>query len=156
MDKTTVLHALLASLGDERDSLVRLLEAARDEATHGESRPENQYDTRALEASYLAVGQGERLEAIDRLIGWVRLQGQSTQSSVGDGALVQLESEEGEELWVLVAPEGGSRVEVANRRVDVISKQSPLGKALSGLEEGDGASVERPNGWMEWEVVTVQ
>lgn len=155
MDKAAVLHALLTSLTAERDALVRILEAARDEATHGESRPENEYDTRALEASYLAAGQGERLESLDQLLGWVRQQTATASSVVEQGALVHLESEEGEMRWVLVAPEGGSRIDVDGTRVDVISGNSPLGKALAGLEEGDGASVERPTGPLEWEVLTV-
>lgn len=155
MNKTTVLSTLLDSLSSERDSLARMLESARDEATHGESRPENQYDTRAVEASYLAAGQGKRLESLDRLIGWVRQQDGSEMTRVELGALLQLESEEGRERWVLVAPEGGSHVDVGSERVALISGSSPLGKELSGLEEGDAASVEGPKDSLEWEILAV-
>ncbi len=42
----------------------RAYRAARDAATHEEAKPENDKDTRALEQSYLARGEGLRLEEI--------------------------------------------------------------------------------------------
>ena len=60
----TTLRAQLAALET-------MVGASRDEATNAESRPENKYDTRALEASYLAAGQGARLADLKQLVGWI-------------------------------------------------------------------------------------
>src|SRR5690606_38783357 len=61
LDKSHVLAALRARL--ERDLAVAT-EAQRQTqrgATHEESKPENDKDTRALESSYLARGQAQRV-----------------------------------------------------------------------------------------------
>ena len=52
---------LLAALDENCAMLESTLNAVVDAATNTESKPENKYDTRALEASYLAGAQQERL-----------------------------------------------------------------------------------------------
>ncbi|MCO4746003.1 MAG: transcription elongation factor GreAB [Proteobacteria bacterium] len=154
MKKADVIEALLATLCSERDGLARMTQAARDEATHGESRPENQYDTRALEASYLAAGQGQRLIELGQLIGWLELAGADC-DVVRVGALLELESDAGAARWLFVAPAGGTRLHLDGKTVDVISPASLFGRALAGLEAGDSAEVVGPRGRSEWELLAV-
>src|SRR5687768_11096256 len=89
--KSEVLAELRKILRDELSRLARGTDMARDEATSVESRPENQYDTRALEASYLAAGQGERLEALRLLLAWAEVQRDDPTDTVEAGALALLE-----------------------------------------------------------------
>ena len=155
--KAEVLVALERLLSDELEALAAQTSAARDEATHAESRPENQYDTRALEASYLAAGQGERLGEVRRLWAWISQQtADPACERAVEGALVGV-SIGGAERWVLLAPRGGPEVRVGAARVVVqlVSTDSPLGRAVFGLREGDGAELDTPRGPRELEVVAV-
>ena len=129
---------------------------ARDEATGGESKSEGKYDTRAIEASYLAAGQGERLLATRRLAGWAEQLNPLLEPTVAQvGALVQIALDE-QPQWVLVAPAGGRVIEVDGVRVRLISVSSPLGAALRGLEVGDGGEVDTPTGVQEVDVLAVR
>ena len=65
MKKQELISAFITQL--ERD-LVTMKEAARNTlqaATHEESKAENEYDTRGLEASYLAGAQSKRAAEIE-------------------------------------------------------------------------------------------
>lgn len=153
MDKTAAVDALRTVLHRELEALEAMMEMARDEATSPESRPENKYDTRALEASYLAAGQGQRLLELRQIAGWVDREHPPTRSG-GPGALVHIDVD-GDERWVLLAPRGGVKAEAAGEVVTLVSMESPLGAALSGLEEGDGAVVRRPRGDQDIEILRI-
>lgn len=152
-DKQHVLHAFHDSLRARLEATASITAAARDEATSEESRPENKYDTRALEASYLAAGQGERLAALRSLVTWLASQTAHPHRSAGAGSLLEIEDEDGQLRRVLLAPQGGERVTLHDTAVELIGIRSPLGSALRGLEPGDEAEVETPQGVRTWELV---
>jgi transcription elongation GreA/GreB family factor len=129
---------------------------ARDEATSAESRPENQYDTRALEASYLAAGQGERLAELRLLAAWAEVQPDDLADLVEAGALARVEPDHGEPQWVLLAPRGGTELRVGGVPVRLVSVSSPLGSALCGLAAGDVGEVETPRGPQRWTLLAVE
>ncbi len=153
-EKLEVLAALRARLAEELAALGAATALARDEATSAESRPENQYDTRALEASYLAAGQGERLGALRRLAAWAEVQAGAPHDEVGPGALVTVRTQ-GARRWLLIAPRGGFDLRVGAHAVNVVSASSPLGSALQGLSAGDTAEVDAPEGVRAVEVEAV-
>ena len=57
MNKRAILKKITDKLIGELEVYFRAAEYARDEATHEQNKAENKYDTRGLEASYLARGQ---------------------------------------------------------------------------------------------------
>jgi transcription elongation GreA/GreB family factor len=157
MNKLTVVQALRATLQAELDAVLRVANMAVEEATHAESKPENKYDTRGLEASYLAAGQARRvgelrqgLAFFDTLVG-----GDAVHRRVQVGALVCLE--EGDETWwcFLSAGGGGSSVHLDGRRVRLLSTRSPAGRALMGCELDDEAAWRTPAGTRNVVVVSV-
>jgi transcription elongation GreA/GreB family factor len=152
--KPAVHGALKARLEEELAVLEAMVAAARDEATSAESRPENKYDTRAVEASYLAAGQGQRLATLRQLVAWARgLQGEP-QRRAQVGALVRVATDAGER-WVVLAPSGGPTVTVSGVAVATVSTRSPLGRALLGCADDDAIEVDGPSGPYEAEVVEV-
>ena len=58
--QTLIIDKLQADLAVAKDAL----KASHEAATHAESKAENKYDTRGLEAAYLADGQRKRVHEI--------------------------------------------------------------------------------------------
>ena len=61
MDKQTLITQIIACLDAELGRYDKAARVAQAEATDEQSRAENKYDTRGLEASYLAHGQSRQL-----------------------------------------------------------------------------------------------
>ena len=68
MNKRALIKKIVARLADELEVYFRAARASRAEATHEQSKAENKYDTRGLEASYLARGQSRQAVEIQAAI----------------------------------------------------------------------------------------
>src|SRR6185312_16517705 len=64
MNKSQLLKEIVTALGESLDILERAARASHGEATHESSRAESKYDTRGLEAAYLAGGQARQAKEI--------------------------------------------------------------------------------------------
>jgi transcription elongation GreA/GreB family factor len=158
IDKQKLMSALVALL--EQD-LAKLAEAQRNTqsgATHEESKPENDKDTRALESSYLARGQAKRVAELqgelERLKTMECLRF-GDDSPIALSAVVELESSEGSVIYWLVPAGAGSKLEVDGQSVRVVTPQSPLGRSLLRKQHGDGFEVQTPQGLREYEITRV-
>ncbi|MFT5683408.1 MAG: transcription elongation GreA/GreB family factor [Myxococcota bacterium] len=157
MNKATVLTAIRQALAVELAAHKQTVAAALDEATGEESRPENQYDTRSLEASYLAGALADRLSVLRQLCGFFEAwkpQDFTENTPLAVGALVQLTEEDDEWLCLLV-PRGGRKVTFDGITVTLLSPGAPLGAALMGCEEGDEVDFSSPRGVRSVEVSAV-
>ena len=147
MNKPSVVHAFRSAVAADLAALAQVTADARQEATGDESRAEDKYDTRATEASYLAAGQGRRLDALKQLATWLHhLDPSHRPSAAGLGALVELRDEHGGSRWVLVGPVGGPRIEVEGHVVSLISLSSPLGESLEGAQLDEEVELDTPQG----------
>ncbi len=139
--KQALVAALVAQLDDELATMKRAARQAREAATHEESKPENDKDTRALEASYLAGAQAARARELEGAIKAVKGmplldfgEGKTIQSS----AIVTLEDEDGARTTLFLAPFGGGiRLTVGSLQAQVVTPQSPRGQTLLGARVGD-------------------
>jgi transcription elongation GreA/GreB family factor len=131
---------LIARLTDELEVYFRAAQASRAEATHEQSKAENKYDTRGLEASYLARGQSRQAAEIqDAIAAFEKLDARKfgTGEPIEVGALVEL-GFNGEKTAYFIGPRaGGTEVLHEKREVWVITPQSPLGEQLLGRKKGD-------------------
>ncbi len=138
MTKSAIVHAIEAELRRQLAAQAAALQSAIDGALDEHARPENKYDTRALEQSYLAAGQTERVEALRQVIADLHFYTPPGQlSTVGPGALVEVD---GARLprWVFIVPFAASmEVMVDGEAVQVLSVQAPLARALLGRLAGD-------------------
>src|SRR5262245_42581815 len=64
MNKSLLLKQIVASLNESLAVLEKAARASHAEATHESSKAENKYDTRGLEAAYLAGGQARQAREI--------------------------------------------------------------------------------------------
>ncbi len=140
MTKRTLLEAIIAALQAELATYVRAAKSARAEATDEQSRAENKYDTRGLEASYLAAGQARQVADLETAI--AAFEGLSNckfalGEDIGVGALVELEQNSKRTLYFIGPNAGGTEVKVGTSNVLVITPQSPLGSQLQGRKAGE-------------------
>jgi transcription elongation GreA/GreB family factor len=140
MNKRAVIKKIIARLTGELEIYFRAANASRAEATHEQSKAESKYDTRGLEASYLARGQSRQAAEIEAAIaGFEKLPAKKFGAAepVGTGALVELETG-GENLFYFIGPRAGG-MEIFHRKKEilVITPQSPLGEQIIGKKSGD-------------------
>jgi transcription elongation GreA/GreB family factor len=139
-EKKELIAKVLDQLRDQYDRTLAAGRSAEEYATDAESRAEDKYDTRSLEASYLAAGQAQKVkelaEAIQRLDAW------DPPSFSGDepidaGALVEADLD-GELVFYLLAPAGGGlATEHLGCELTVLTPDSPLAAQLIGKRAGD-------------------
>jgi len=139
MNKAPLVKQIVANLSK---SLAMLDKAARDshaEATHESSKPENKYDTRGLEAAYLAGGQArqakELLDSI-QIYNSLHLKDFTADEPIDLTALVELESDGTRASYFVGPKNGGLEIEFSGREVTVVTPQSPLGQNLMGKKAG--------------------
>jgi hypothetical protein len=140
MNKAELVQAIIAQLREKVGRSVGAAKAAHAEATHEESRAEDKYDTRGLEAAYLAAGQARQLEDMANA---VREFSRMTVCKFGPtdpidvSALVELQAGKEKALYFVGPAGGGTEVVHARKTVLVITPQSPIGQHLVGKKKGD-------------------
>ena len=114
--------------------------ASHAEATHESSKPENKYDTRGLEAAYLAGGQARQVREIMESIKTYQalpIKDFSSGEPIDLTALVTLQINQVESVFFIGPKSGGLEIEVKKQEVVVITPQSPLGQMLMGKTAGE-------------------
>jgi len=140
MNKRALIKKIIARLTDELEVYFRAAQFSRAEATHESSKAESKYDTRGLEASYLARGQSKQAVELEAAIAeFEKLDARkfADGEAIGIGALVELEHG-GKSSFYFIGPRaGGTEVLHDKKEILVITPQSPLGEQLLGKKSGD-------------------
>ncbi len=140
MNKRAIIKKITARLTGELEIYFRAAQFSRAEATHESSKAESKYDTRGLEASYLARGQSKQAAELEAAIAEFEklpVKKFGADEPIGIGALVEMENG-GENLFYFIGPRaGGTEVLHDRKEILVITPQSPLGEQLLGRKAGD-------------------
>lgn len=158
MDKKALIETIRIQLENDKAVVVQAAKATYEAATHEESKPENEYDTRGLEASYLAGAQAKRIAEIDELLvicKHITLKDFGPEDKINSSALVEVEHNEKSANFFILPKGGGVSVKFEGRTIQVITPTSPLGEALQGLKKGDVAIVEMGEQIREYEIINV-
>jgi len=157
MNKVALLEQIIARLQAELTTIKAAALATHAEATHEENKAEDKYDTRGLEASYLAHGQSKAAEEAALAVSQFQamtMRDFGPAEPVSLGALVVLEG--GTTNHYFIGPRaGGTEVEHAGRTVLVITPQSPLGRQLVGKLRGDVLQLDLAGRRSEFKVASV-
>lgn len=140
MDKAALFEALRAQLAAELDIVKAAADAAREGATHEEAKPENEYDTRALEQSYLAGAQTARADALAAALASLELfrpPHLTDDDPIRVGAAVVVDDGDKPKRYLLCDVGGGTKIDVDGDRWWVLTPSAPLGRALVGRRVGD-------------------
>jgi transcription elongation GreA/GreB family factor len=140
VNKRALVKKIVAQLQAELESYARAARAAHAEATDPQSKAENKYDTRGLEAAYLAGAQSRQaadtqnaIEAFEKLAVRDFKPGEAIDLS----ALVEVESR-GERSHFFIGPcKGGLEITQSGKEVLVLTPQAPLGEQLVGRKSGE-------------------
>ncbi|QDK38021.1 GreA/GreB family elongation factor [Bdellovibrio sp. NC01] len=159
MDKLKFIEHVRSQLLKDMAVLKEAARATAEAATHEESKPENEYDTRGLEASYLAGAQSKRIvETEELLVIYKHLEPKmfGPNDPISATALVQVELNDKKMFFFLMPKGGGLNIDFEGQRIQTITPNSPLGEALLGLKVGQVAIVEKGDQVLEYEILSVQ
>lgn len=145
MNKQDVLDQILSVLKAELAALTRAAQGAFAAATDPDSKAENKYDTRTLEASYVARGQAQRVAELQEAVrAFGALSGSPLEAagSITLGSLVSL-ALPGEVAYFFLGPfAGGTEVVHEGQEIVVITPASALGQKLIGKRTGDAIALQ--------------
>jgi transcription elongation GreA/GreB family factor len=148
VDKLSLFESLKSQVRRDLETAVAAAKSTKEAATHEEAKPENDKDTRAIEASYLAGAQGERVRELERTLAVLEAlptRDLGEEDVVSAGAVVWLAATTSREpdLICLFSPAGGGlRAELDGLKLQVVTPKSPLGQAILGAHVGDEVEVE--------------
>lgn len=124
-------------------------EAREGTRVDGSHRPATRGERGAVTSQgYLTAGLAARIEELQATLDLMDSVPPTERTRAVTGALVATESEEGAHRhWMILPGADGQTVDGPEGPVVVVSPQSPVARALFGLEEGDEA--ELPTGTVE-------
>lgn len=133
---------LIRTIESEIELQLNTLKAAALEShlssTGDESKAEGKYDTRGLEASYLADAQAEQVDLLEEQLERLRnLEIPESPDQVVMGTLVLVTGDENELGYLLLPVGAGKTVEFEGQSFTVVTPESPVGAAIIGQEEGN-------------------
>lgn len=158
MTKKQLILQFIEHLESEVAILKQAALATHEAATNEESKPENEYDTRALEASYLAGAQDKRVAELREVITLFRklmFRDFAPGDAIDLTALADI-SIDGKKNTVLFLPKGGGvTLNLDTTRVQIITPSSILGETLMGLHVGDTAEFESGKSVRECKILSI-
>ena len=156
--KQKIISKIIEKFESEVAVMAKAAQEAREAATHEESVAEDKYDTRGLEASYLAGAQARRVAELQWIIHSyqnLELLEFTSKSFVGITALVEVSSETEKKLFFL-APKGGViLIDVDSIKVQIVAPDSKLGSELMGKAVGDAVEMQIMGRLKEYEVLKI-
>jgi len=158
MNKAQLVKQIITSLTESLGVLEKAARASHEEATHESSKAESKYDTRGLEAAYLAGGQARQArEILDSIKVYETLVTRDFASGepIELTALVELDADDTHSTYFIGPKNGGLEIKHRRKEIMVISPQSPLGQNLVGRKAGQRWTAKLGGSTVEYHIVSV-
>ena len=158
MNKNALIRKLIEITKSNLQVAYDAAQSTYDIATNEESKAENKYDTRGLEASYLAGAQAERVADIKATLASyenLNIRTFTEDSKIALTALVEICSNGKNSLVLLMPKGGGQNIDFENQQIQVITPASPLGKNLIGKEIGDVIQISAGDKMRDYEILKI-
>src|SRR5436190_8953718 len=158
MKKNQLINQIVASLSESLGVLEKAARASHAEATHESSKAESKYDTRGLEAAYLAGGQARQAkEILDsiKLYESLAVKEFAPDQPIDLTALVELDADATRSMYFIGPKNGGLEIEFHGREVTVVTPQSPLGQNLMGKKVGQRWTTKLGGSSVKYHIVSV-
>jgi transcription elongation GreA/GreB family factor len=157
INKVKLLEQVLTLLNQKHDVLVKAALEAKEAATNEESKPENEYDTRGLEASYLAGAQAKRASELNEEIFTLKkvdVTKPSSKVEVGTVVKVVVEGED-EKVFFMLPVAAGEKVSQGSFDILVVTPHSPVGQNLIGKKVGEDFDIQVGSHQQVYEIIEV-
>jgi transcription elongation GreA/GreB family factor len=158
MQKALLIQQVIASLSDSLSLLEKAARASHAEATHESSKAESKYDTRGLEAAYLAGGQARQAKDIMDSIKLYRaltVRNFASEEPIDLTALVELDVDGMRTIYFIGPRNGGLEIECKRKEITLITPQSPLGQLLMGKKAGQRWTAKLGGSLAKYHIVCV-
>jgi transcription elongation GreA/GreB family factor len=164
INKQDVLSHLIEQLQQQMDVAMSSAQAAYQGATDSESKSENKYDTRGLEASYLAHGQSKRVDtlrhAIKKYKNLIQLAESSVQPNnqekITHNCLVRLTNPSKHSIYFYIGFFGGGiNLKLNNKEIKVVTPEAPIAKQLIDKYLDDEITLSLGGTSLEWTIVSI-
>lgn len=143
--KSQLLEHIRTELRTRLERLAKAAFEAHAAATDPGSKAEGKYDTRSLEASYLAAGQArqvDELAASVRIFETLALPDFESDGEIDAGALVEADLQGETNYFLLVPACGGMVISHQGVEITLLTPESALYRKLLGMRAG--ASLDLP------------
>ncbi len=141
--KSTLLEKIRIELRARLDRLAKAAMDAHAAATDPGSKAEGKYDTRSLEASYLAAGQARQVDELAESLrifeSLASLPEFEMEDPIDAGALVEVELRGETSHLLLVPAAGGLIIEDHGLEITLLSPASELYRKLLGMVAGESS-----------------
>ncbi|HEX7262184.1 MAG TPA: hypothetical protein VF258_10250 [Luteolibacter sp.] len=138
--KAQLLAQIRAELRARLERLSKAALEAHAAATDPGSKAEGKYDTRSLEASYLAAGQARQVDELAesvRIFETLVLPDYEMDDAIDAGALVEAELNGNTVFFILVPASGGLVIEHDGMEITLLTPASGLYQKLLGMVRGE-------------------
>ena len=156
--KEAILEALLSKVNQELNELEALTQTTKEYVQDGDLKSDGKYDTRGIEAGYLAGAQMKRLEELKlekQMIEELPTRNFSTDDQVGIGALVEVKLNNLIRKYFLATTAGGTMLNINGDPILVISVFSPIGDAMVDLRQGEEFELEVNGQKRDYKIVSL-
>ncbi|MFC4993160.1 transcription elongation factor [Rubritalea tangerina] len=139
-NKSDLIQQVITSLEADLDVLRKAAQETHSNSTDEQSKAEGKYDTRGLEASYLAEAQaGKVLQLEDHLRKLKQLDGNDYDDSapIASGSMVILSSSDDDYGYMLLPAGGGMTLLSQGLEFTVVTPDSPIGSLILGKHVGN-------------------
>lgn len=143
--KSQLLDHIHTELRTRLERLSKAAFEAHSAATDPGSKAEGKYDTRSLEASYLAAGQARQVDELAesvRIFETLSLPDFPPGAEIDAGALVEADLNGEPAGFLLVPTSGGLVIGLGGMEITLLTPESALYRNLLGMRVGE--SLERP------------
>ena len=142
--KQDLIQHVISALREDLDILRKTALETHKDSTGDNSKAEGKYDTRGLEASYLAEAQAAKVVQLEESIG--KLEQIPTgdfddSESISQGAMVLVSTDSDELSYIILPAGGGMTYEAQGLEFTVITPVSPIGSLLVGKSVGDSINL---------------
>lgn len=148
MNKQQIFEQFKFELENNLKLAVQAAQNTYQDATHEDSKAENKYDTRGLEASYLAGAQAKRVTELKEaltVITILKLRSFNEDTPIAITALIELQSSE-KNMWIFLVPKGGGQnINFEGHHIQTVTPESPLGANLVGKNLDDEITLGSKN-----------
>ncbi len=144
--KEEIKKILIQQAQERLEKAMEASVSAKSLTIEGDLKSDGKYDTRGIEAGYLAGAQAKRVEEIKQDIELLEsIEFQASNDTVSIGSLIDLDFNGNIRKHFLSSASGGTLLKVQEETILIISVFSPIGRELVNLSLGDDFEVSAGN-----------